>query len=255
MKYRTTSTARRVATFGAGIIVGLTFLTGTASAKPATTQKAASTITEDNDTNDGTPNNLVDDGDNAHPSGKDRSVEHGGSGNQGAAKADPDDDGHGPDRSNGGIDQPGGAGGVDLADQDGNNGCGNDDDFEDDDEGWCGKHQHSVPETPAPAEDVAVPVPSPVVLAAATPTPEIPATIAGLELAVVTGDATTPRPTEVLGLELERSPEPVATSVLGVSLERSPLAFTGSGLTTLLLALAGSALVTLGLGLRKLATR
>ncbi|HYP24319.1 MAG TPA: hypothetical protein VEV43_12160, partial [Actinomycetota bacterium] len=28
---------------------------------------------------------------------------------------------------------------VDKADQDGNNGCGNDDDFEDDNEGWCGR--------------------------------------------------------------------------------------------------------------------
>jgi hypothetical protein len=95
--------------------------------------------TEDNDTNDGnTPNNVEDDGDNAHPSGKDRSVENGGSGNQGKSESDPDDDGRGPDRTNGGPDKPNGSGGVDAADQDGNNGCGNDDDFEDDNEGWCG---------------------------------------------------------------------------------------------------------------------
>lgn len=95
---------------------------------------------EDNDTNDGnTANNVSDDGDNAHPSGKDRSVENGGSGNQGNSESDPDDDGRGPDRSNGGPDKPNGSGGDDLADQDGNNGCGNDDDFEDDNEGWCGK--------------------------------------------------------------------------------------------------------------------
>ena len=101
---------------------------------------SGSGYTEDNDTNDnGTPNNVVDDGDNAHPSGKDKSVEHGNSGNQGNSSSDPDDDGHGPDRSNGGADKPNGPGGVDLADQDGNNGCGNDDDFEDDNEGWCGK--------------------------------------------------------------------------------------------------------------------
>ena len=39
-----------------------------------------------------------------------------------------------------GIDKPGPefAGGLDNGDQDGNNGCGNDDDFEDDNEGWCG---------------------------------------------------------------------------------------------------------------------
>jgi len=96
-------------------------------------------VTEDNDRNDGgTPNNVADDGDNAHPSGRDRSVEPGGNGNQGAAASDPDDDGRGPDRTNGGPDKPDGSGGVDLADQDGNNGCGNDDDFEDDNEGWCG---------------------------------------------------------------------------------------------------------------------
>ena len=96
--------------------------------------------TEDTDDNDGgTPNNVVDDGDNQHPSGKDRSVEPGGSGNQGNAQHDPDDDGNGPDRSNRGLDQPGGPGGDDLADQDGNNGCGTDDDFEDDNEGWCGR--------------------------------------------------------------------------------------------------------------------
>ena len=96
--------------------------------------------TEDNDTNDGgTKNNVKDDGDNAHPSGKDRSVENGKSGNQGKSESDPDDDGRGPDRSNGGPDKPNGSGGVDKADQDGNNGCGNDDDFEDDNEGWCGK--------------------------------------------------------------------------------------------------------------------
>ena len=101
---------------------------------------SGTTYTEDNDTNDGgTANNVEDDGDNAHPSGKDRSTENGKSGNQGNSESDPDDDGRGPDRSNGGPDKPNGSGGVDKADQDGNNGCGNDDDFEDDNEGWCGK--------------------------------------------------------------------------------------------------------------------
>jgi hypothetical protein len=93
--------------------------------------------TEDDDTNDPAPNNVPDDGDNAHPSGKDRSVEDGKSGTQGNSESDPDDDGRGPDRTNGGPDKADGSGGVDKADQDGNNGCGNDDDFEDDNEGWC----------------------------------------------------------------------------------------------------------------------
>ena len=119
--------------------------------KPAKADKASTTqVTEDNDTNDGdTPNNVVDDGDNRHPSGKDKSVENGNSRNQGNSTSDPDDDGRGPDRSNGGADKPDGPGGVDLADQDGNNGCGNDDDFEDDNEGWCG----GKPKPQAPAEE------------------------------------------------------------------------------------------------------
>ena len=88
-------------------------------------------VTEDND-DDGVPNNIVDGGDNRHPSGRDRSVENGGSVNQGRSGADPDRG------TNGGADKPGGRGGVDRIDQDGNNGCGNDDDFEDDNNGRCG---------------------------------------------------------------------------------------------------------------------
>ncbi|MBA2725591.1 MAG: hypothetical protein H0U53_06345, partial [Actinobacteria bacterium] len=102
-------------------------------------QQSVPGVTEDNDTNDGgTPNDVPDVGDNQHPSGKDRSVEEGGSENQGSSDSDPDDDTRGPERTNGGPDKADGSGGVDLADQDGNNGCGNDDDFEDDNEGLCG---------------------------------------------------------------------------------------------------------------------
>ncbi len=74
------------------------------------------------------------DTDNRHPSGKDKHCEAGKSGTQGKAKSDPDDNGKGPERTNGGMDQAGGPGGADHADQDGNNGCGNEDDFEDDNE-------------------------------------------------------------------------------------------------------------------------
>ena len=78
--------------------------------------------------------------DNQHPSGKDRSGESGGSGNQGKSESNPDDS-KGPMRYEGGLgdDKPGGPGGTDRDDQDGNNGCGNDDDFDDDNNGWCGK--------------------------------------------------------------------------------------------------------------------
>ncbi len=77
--------------------------------------------------------------DNQHPSGKDRSAENGGSGNQGKAESNPDDS-KGPMRYEGGLgdDKPGGPGGNDRDDQDGNNGCGNDDDFDDDNNGHCG---------------------------------------------------------------------------------------------------------------------
>ena len=102
---------------------------------------SGTSYTEDNDTNDDdTPNNVSDDNDNAHPSGKDRSVENGSSGNQGNSESHPDDS-KGPMRYEGeiGADKANGPGGTDLADQDGNNGCGNDDDFDDDNNGWCGK--------------------------------------------------------------------------------------------------------------------
>ena len=107
--------------------------------------------TEDNDTNDGdTPNNVADEGDNKHPSGKDRSVEHGKGGTQGKSDSDPDGD------ENGGLDKANGTGGDDSADQDGNNGCGNDDDFEDDNNGNCGKPKDDEPPvvggTPPPCD-------------------------------------------------------------------------------------------------------
>lgn len=105
--------------------------------------------TEDNDTNDSAPNNQADAGDNAHPSGKDRSVENGGSGTQGKSESNPDDS-KGPMRYEGqlGDDKPNGPGGTDLEDQDGNNGCGNDDDFDDDNNGWCGKPVEKDSKTP-----------------------------------------------------------------------------------------------------------
>ena len=92
-------------------------------------------------------------GDSAHPSGKDRCVEEGGSGTQGSATSDPDDDGNGPDRSNGGVDQDGGEGGVNQQDQDGNNGCGNDQDFEDDNEGLCDGQAEASNPNPVGGED------------------------------------------------------------------------------------------------------
>lgn len=106
------------------------------------------TYTEDND-GDGKKNN-EDTTPSSHPSGRDKTIEGGGSGNQGRSESDPDDDGRGPERCEPvssrttgdgtcGADKPNGTGGTDIYDQDGNNGCGNDQDFDDDNEGWCGK--------------------------------------------------------------------------------------------------------------------
>ena len=150
--------------------------------KPDSSTTEDSTTTEDNDKNDNdTPNNVADEGDNKHPSGKDRSVENGGSGNQGKSESDPDGD------ENGGPDKPGGAGGDDLADQDGNNGCGNDDDFEDDNNGNCGgkdkvKGQETKPEV---APTTPAPCPSPMTYPSSTgtcgETPETPDSVLGDE--------------------------------------------------------------------------
>jgi hypothetical protein len=121
---------------------------------------SSTSYTEDNDTNDGgTANNVADEGDNKHPSGKDRSVENGGSGTQGKSESNPDDS-KGPMRYEGalGDDKANGPGGTDLADQDGNNGCGNDDDFDDDNNGHCGRKK----DTTAPVS-VSVPDEKPIV--------------------------------------------------------------------------------------------
>jgi hypothetical protein len=129
-----------------------------------------------------------DSGDNAHPSGKDRSVEKGRSLTQGKSSSDPDNNGKGPERNYGKSDKPGSIGGVDKADQDGNNGCGNDDDFEDDNEGWCGKKPKNTVEKPnnpdckpsdKPKTDPKVVVPTTPVVAAPTavPTPTVLGTV------------------------------------------------------------------------------
>lgn len=98
---------------------------------------------------------------NDHPSGKDRSEEPGGSGTQGKSTSDPDSD------ANGGADKPcelledcaAEQGGFDD-DRDGNNGCGNDDDFEDDNNGWCGKPEEAEVEVEASQVEAAPEIPT-----------------------------------------------------------------------------------------------
>jgi hypothetical protein len=120
----------------------------------------SSTVTTENDDADGV-SNAGDTNESHHPSGKDKFIENGKSGNQGKSESDPDDnvgpmrreeppcdnDPRGADKC---TDKPGGSGGHDILDQDGNNGCGNDQDFDDDNNGWCGKPTVLVRTPPPP---------------------------------------------------------------------------------------------------------
>jgi hypothetical protein len=226
--------------------------------------------TEDNDTNDSdTPNNVADEGDNRHPSGKDRSVENGGSGNQGNSTSAPDEDGHGPERDFGGTDKPNGPGGMDLADQDGNNGCGNDDDFEDDNEGWCGQKPKKVKEEVAPAdeavctddetmpageeatcgEDVAETCPAEDVMGTGDETcgdtadaPEGEVVLPATE--TTENESLAPVDEEVLGLVIERGPDAAVAAADEATGERAALPFTGGDVLPLLI--VGLALLATG---------
>jgi len=158
----------------------------------------ADEVTEDND-GDGVPNTPDPDGDadNRHPSGKDKHAEAGASGNQGKASSEPDQDGNGPERDEGGTDKPGGSGGADIYDQDGNNGCGNDDDFDDDNEGLCGG--------PAAGPTVA-PTQTPTVSPTTTPT----STLTEEDEVEVAGERTErPEEADVLGVSMARTGSPI----------------------------------------------
>lgn len=99
---------------------------GNGKVKPEQAQSQSATVPDDED-------------DNEHPSGKDKETNNGPTDDtQGKSPSEPDQNGSGPERDHEGTDKPGGPGGKDKDDQDGNNGCGNDDDFEDDNEGLCG---------------------------------------------------------------------------------------------------------------------
>lgn len=151
-----------LATLFVALMFGLTM--GTAFADPPASDhdgdagSEEAVFTEDNDNDPGAHGNQPNcpdpdgDADNQHPSGKDRSCEHGKSGNQGKSESTPDQDGKGPERDTNGTDKPNGPGGSDVYDQDGNNGCGNDDDFDDDNEGHCGGKRSEPPNEP-PSEE------------------------------------------------------------------------------------------------------
>ena len=130
--------------------------------RPAAEEEADSSGSEDDGstkTNENSDDATDDNDDNAHPSGKDRETNNGPTDDVqgGDQTSNPDNDGHGPERNSckgtsedrvgGCADKPGGTGGVDQEDQDWNNGCGNDDDFEDDNEGNCGGKRKTVVES------------------------------------------------------------------------------------------------------------
>jgi hypothetical protein len=119
---------------------------------------------------------------------------------QGHSPSDPDGMG------NGGMDKPGMDGGFDD-DQDGNNGCGNDADREDDNNGWCGKPAFAGRTSPSPS---ASPEVSPT--ESETPTPAV---VAGRTQA------------RVLGVQLHRT------------LGSGALATTGAHIVEVLLVAAG----------------
>lgn len=210
----------------------------------------STSYTEETDTNDGSDGSVDETTDNMHPSGKDRSVEPGKSGNQGKSESNPDDS-KGPMRYEGdlGDDKPQGPGGEDLADQDGNNGCGNDDDFDDDNNGWCGK-----PRSTEPADSPPVVAPSEV---STSPTTQV------APLQVTPVEVSQPKPktlvlanrgsTPVLGVSFSRSPKP--TAVLGVQFEKGQaLARTGMESAPMMLLMA-MMFVVAGMGALKLGRR
>lgn len=84
----------------------------------------------------------------ANQAGSSRSAHKDGPGHDGRWQAQADPDGN----ENGGVDQPGGSGGLNTDDQDGNNGSGNDSDCEDDNRGK-GVPGHCKDKQPTKAKD------------------------------------------------------------------------------------------------------
>jgi len=143
----------------------------------------------------------------------------------------------------GSADKPGGSGGFDP-DKDWNNGCGNDTDFEDDNNGWCGKNPKrggaqgglvagdSSDSTSGGSEVLGSG-------SVTTPSPMIEVLSAGATLA--------PKTTEVLGAGFMRSTAaPKGTAVLGEQLVRGQ-ALAATGIDSSALLLAGLLLAIAGL--------
>lgn len=193
------------------------------------------------------------DADNRHPSGRDKHCEAGRSGVQGHSNSDPD----GP--ANGGVDKPGGSGGRDLLDQDGNNGCGNDDDFEDDNNGRCLGRLQQQDRTPPDR----TPPPSP---GPGVEQPDLPRRRSVVFLAFVNNWHAIFTNTQTFALTGERSQQltsaaglqqPAAAVVprAGSHAEVQPFRLARTGVSAAILALAAFLTLLAGLGLRSASRR
>jgi LPXTG-motif cell wall-anchored protein len=151
------------------------------------------------------------------------------------AQADPDG------AANGGVDQPGGTGGVDTTTQDGNNGSGNDTDCEDDNRGvGVPGHCKDRPEPSAPPVDEA-------------PTPEgdVPGTP---ELGGGSAAFAPDNPSDSTGVEV-LAPKASAPNASPARSSATVLPQTGAGQALLGLAVAALAALAVGLGLVRRSAR
>jgi len=242
------STASKVgAVFGAAVL-GLMLLGSPVEADPddsrrpetAGTQSAdapghtrsdeADTTAESDDSVQAAGNGATD----AHPSPHERQTEPGGSGTQGSSESNPD--GGGVDKPYPADGQPAGSqqgdygpDAVNADDFDGNNGCGNDTDFSDDNNGNCGKPEDTTENGGG----------------------------GGGGGGAVLGDTEQTSGAQVLGIQIERASATTAASsaqVLGLQIERSaPATLAATGGPIALAALAGLGLVAAGAAARRVA--
>jgi hypothetical protein len=137
----------------------------------------------------------------SHPSGKDRDVEPGKSGDQGKSPSNPD--GNGVDKPHPADGQPArsqGKGGWDM-----NNGCGNDTDFSDDNRGNCGGPEK-------PPRPTGTPSPTPTLVETRIPTPT--ATPRPSETTTPPPETSTPTP--------QITPEMIVTPTVSVFPKKLP---------------------------------
>jgi hypothetical protein len=246
------STASRIgAAFGAGLL-GFMLLSSPAMAGPEGKENSKPEKVETS--SEGAGNGETD----AHPGRNERQLEKGGSGTQGKSQSNPD---------GGGVDKPYPADGqpagsqqgdygpdeVNADDFDGNNGCGNDTDFSDDNNGNCGGlkkgHDDEVVDDEVDEDDVVVDDDKAVV----DDTQDTGAVLSANETATESA--------QVMGIQIERAPETLAATapaaqVLGMQIERSaPASLAATGLPLGLAAVAGFGLIGGGLAARRAARR